>query len=1236
MLFIVRIISLSLFFVVVLNTEAQKIYYAPGNEDWQPGISEDSTDLVYTIYLIGDIKDPLLKNRNLDLLQEYLSKEGDQSAVVILGDIVYPLGLPDSTDKGFEDAKQDLEHIFKIVDSYPGEIVFLPGNHDWARGRQEGWETVKNEEQFIEQSLDRGNVYLPDNGCPGPVEVELSEDITLIVFDSQWWFQKNEKPGADEGCDFEDEADLFVQIEDILRRNRDKKVIFAAHHPLYSVGYHGGYFPTSYLLFPLLEIKNWMYFPLPGFIYVGYRKYLGNIQDLAHPEYKIFKNKLLEIFKDYPNVIYAAGHEHNLQYIEKDSLHHIISGGGGEGTYISRRKKKADFAYQHTGFNKLSFYSNGNVWMEFISPDSTSNGKISFSKLLFNKPVFDPIEKDAVLQSLDFSDSAVHVKISEIYDKGKFIQFWRGDNYRTVWNTEVELPVFDIGSEKGGLSILKRGGGQQTRSIRMEDSTGKQYVLRSVNKYVEKALGEDFQNTLAVSALQDGISASHPYAAITVPLLADAAGVLHTNPTIVWVPDDPRLGIYHEEMANGVFLYEERPAGNRSDVESLGRSEKIVNTAKAIEKTQKDHDHQIDQLAVVRARLFDILINDWDRHDDQWTWATFKKGKKTSYQPIPRDRDQVFFLSEGVVMWALRRNFIMPKFQGFNYSIENVKGLGFNGRYFDRAFMTEPDLDDWMVIVNDIQQDVTDTIIRRAIKRLPQNIYDISGIEIESKLWARRNYLHDYAEEYYRFLSKNVDVVGTKERELFDVTRQENGNTQVTVYALSDKKGKTKEKLYSRDFIFGETKEIRLYGLNGKDLFKLKGSGRKGIKVRIIGGKGKDQIVDSSAVRGLGKKTIVYDRKDKANEIIKSRETRLQLSNNKSVNVYNRKQFKYNTTTPLILLGYNIDDGIFLGGGVMIKRYNFRDSTMHKIKGNLAFQTGAFAVSYEGLFTSFSRTFDLSVDATLSLPRNVDYFYGMGNDTEKITNDKKYYRVRYSYAWVNPMLRQTISKSFYYSFGAFYQYFKVTDTTSRFIGDAYPKVLDSTAYLPHHYVGINAICKLDTRDEEIFPKRGILWETDVVGFYSIRDEGKNFVKIRSDLRFYLSFRKDPRVVFAFRFGGATNIGDFEFYHANFLGGKTNLRGFRSNRFAGDHSFYQNTEVRVKLLNIKSYLFNGETGFLLFNDLGRVWVNGENSKRWHDGYGIGIWLIPFNFTSLTLTYSRSREENLISFTFKSAF
>jgi len=1229
------IIFLTVLLATIQSLSAQKIYFAPGNAYLESGIVKDSSELLYSVYLLGDLKYPLPDNENLKQLKRHLTEVTDNSAVVFLGDILYPLGLPDSTDKGFDKADQNLKHILSTLDTFDGEVVFLPGNHDWSRGRQDGWESVKNEEAYIEQYLDRGNTFLPDLGCPGPVEIELTPDLTLIVFDSQWWFQKDNKPGRDGECGFVDEEDLFIQIEDALRRNSDKKVIFATHHPLYSVGMHGGHFPASYLLFPLLEVKDWMYLPLPGFIYTAYRKYLGSIQDLAHPEYKIFKETLLAILGDYPNVIYTAGHEHNLQYFEKDSLHHIVSGGGGEGTYIARKPKKTDFAYQATGFNRLTFYSSGNVMMEFVSPDSTTLGKVVYSQKLFNKPVFDAVKEEAILDGLDFSDSVVHVKLSDIYNKGKFYRFLMGDNYRNVWNAEVELPVFDIRTEKGGLEIIKRGGGQQTRSIRMKDKNGKQYVLRSVNKYVEKALAENMRNTIAVDVLQDGISASHPFSSLTVPQLADAAGVMHTNPKIMWVPDDARLGIYRHDLANGVYLFEERPAGNRDDIESFGYSEDIVNTAEVIEKTQKDQDYRVDQQAVVRARIFDILINDWDRHDDQWRWASFKKDKNTTYKPIPRDRDQVFFVNEGVGMWLATRKYPMRKFQGFDYEVDDVNGLTFNGRYFDRSFMTEPDMKDWLAISRDIQNSVNDTVIHQAIAALPQNVYDSTGTVIEGKLQARRNLLHDYVKDYYLFLSESVDVVGTKDRELFNVERQENGDTKVRVFALSDKKAKIKHQLYFREFKFDETKEIRLYGLSGKDLFVVGGTGSKGIKVRIIPGKGNDLVVDESKVQGLGKKTIVYDRKDKKNKIVKGSETKLQLSKKKSIDDYNRKQFKHDQNMPVLKVGYNIDDGIFVGGGLKIDRYNFRDSTMHKISGILAFRTLAFGINYEGLFTSISQTFDLAIDASFSLPRNVDNYFGLGNQTPKLTDDKAYYRVRYAYAWANPMLKQTINKDFYYAFGAFYQYFKVTDTTDKFIGD-YPQYFDSSAYLPHHYTGLNARFLLDNRDEKVLPKRGTLWETEATGFYSIREDGRNFIKLRSDLRFYLSFRKDPRVVFVFRFGGAVNFGQYEFYHANFLGGKTNLRGFRSNRFAGDQSFYQNTEIRVKLLNVNSYIFNGQTGFLVFNDIGRVWVGGEDSERWHDGYGIGVWLTPFDFAALTLTYSRSVEDRLINFSFRFLF
>lgn len=1218
----------------VFSGHAQRIFYSDAASDWKTSAPPNS-DPSHVVIVVGDIKYPSKDPTVLNLIKTHLESIREKGTLVVPGDLIYPHGLPDEDEKGYENARGDLEALLKAIGDFKGNLILMPGNHDWDKGGKEGWNNVKNEDEYIQTFFDR-DVFYPGAGCPGPKEIALTDDITAIVFDTQWWFHKNEKPGPDDDCDFEDEAGLFVQMEDIIRRNIDKKILVFGHHPLYSVGNHGGYFHPSRLLFPLLDVHPALYIPLPGFLYTGYRKYLGSIQDLAHPEYKILKNTLLKVFESYPNVVYVAGHDHNLQYFQYGDLHHIISGGGGEGTYIAKKKKKADFAMASRGISVFKFYPDGDVWLESRIPDSTNLGRLVFRTKMFNKPVYRPVEKEKYLASLDFADSTVTVHLSDIYNKGKFVRFWMGDNYRNVWNLPVELPVFDIGSEKGGLTILKRGGGQQTRSVRMEDKNGRQYVLRSVNKYVEKAISQEMRNTIAEDAVQDAISASHPFAAVTVPKLADAAGVLHTNPKIVWMPDDPRLGKYRQDLANDVFLFEERPDDNREDIASFGRSKKIVSTAKVVEKTQEEHDHQVDQEAVVRARIFDIFLNDWDRHDDQWRWASFKEHGIRTYIPIPRDRDQVYFVNEGVVMWLARQDFIQPKFQGFDYRIRNVRGLGFNARYFDRYFMTEPDLNDWKRIAGSIQKSMTDSVIHSAIRSLPHEVYETSGSSIENKLKSRRERLDEYAVGLYRFIAKEVDVVGTEDREWFQINRLENGNTRVTVMALSDKKGKVKDSLYNREFRFDETREIRLYGLKGKDKFEIDGDAKKAIKLRIIGGKSNDSIIDRSRIRRPGKTLLVYDRKDKNNVILKGKETKLKLSRSKSVNEYNREQYKYDKVMPILAAGYNIDDGIYIGGGAHFKRYNFRDSSFHKISGTFAFQTQAFNIEYEGLISSFSQFFDLEIFARLSAPRNVDNFFGIGNETKRFTSDKTYFRVRYDYTMINPRLKHAAGKHVDYSFGAFYQYFHVSDTAGRFIGNPELNNLDSAAYLEQHFTGLNGALIVDTRNSEVLPSRGIHWITDLSGFYGLNEEAKNFTRLRSDLRLFLSFRADPRVVFAFRFGGAINFGDYEFFQANFLGGETNLRGYRSNRFAGDYSVYQNTEIRIKLMNLKTYVFNGQTGIYFFNDIGRVWVEGENSTRWHDGFGGGVWLTPFEFTALTFSYNMSHEDQLFMFNFRFLF
>ena len=164
------------------------------------------------------------------------------------------------------------------------------------------------------------------------------------------------------------------------------------------------------------------------------------------------------------------------------------------------------------------------------------------------------------------------------------------------------------------------------------------------------------------------------------------------------------------------------------------------------------------------------------------------------------------------------------------------------------------------------------------------------------------------------------------------------------------------------------------------------------------------------------------------------------------------------------------------------------------------------------------------------------------------------------------------------------------------------------------------------------------WNTYTLFNYSLSESAKTYNQLASDFSFFLSFRKPYRAVLAFRLGGAINAGNYTFYQAASIGGTSNLRGHRSDRYAGDASLYQNTELRFRLFNFSTYFAKGEFGLIGFNDVARVWLGGENSDVLHHGYGGGLWMSPFRLAVLTATYDVSKDEpaGLFSFRFKYLF
>ncbi len=1178
------------------------------------------TEPDYSVFLLGGSGSAYLQDSLLSMLEAKLKEAGENSAVIFLGDNVQPGGLPDSTERSWEKAHTSLMAQLRILEGYKGKVIFIPGAEDWAGGRKEGLEYVKNQRKYIEDYLDEKDVFLPKKGRPGPEEILLTDDIVVIAIDSYWWFHENEKSYDD----IVDEADFFVQIEDAISRNRDRKIIFAANHPLFSEGNYGGHFAALDNLFPLLHVNRALYIPLPGFFYTGFRKFLGGRQDLAHPQYKLLREALMESFAGHSDIIYAAAHEHNLQYAHIDSLHHIISGSAGSTGYVAQNSRTAYTAAQ-TGFAGLDFYGNGDVWLQF----QTVGEDPSFRTRLFNKPVFEEERIEQYLSEIDYSDSTVTTYPNgEKYQAGKFKRVFFGDNYREEWMIPVEVPVFDFRNESGELEIVKKGGGGQTKSLRLENRDGQQWVLRSIEKDPSKVIPEVVKMQLAVDVAQDQMSAYLPWAALSVPRLADAAGIYHTNPEIVYLTKDPRLGPYKDDVWEGLYLFEERPDGNRKDVKSFGRSRNIIGTPDMFDEILDDHDNQVDQEHFLKCRLFDVYIGDWDRHEDQWRWAGFEEDDGELYRAVPRDRDQTFFLNEGFFPWISSRRFALRINQGFKYEIRDMEGLVSQGKWLDRRFLNELSRKDWMEAAGEMQAGLSDEVITAAVYDMPRQIAEVKGNTTVAKLRTRRDLLPSFAEEYYSILSKKVDIVGSNEDEQFLVERLNDNETEVKVWTLNSK-GEKKNKIYDRKFKHDETSEIRLYGLKGKDEFDVEGSVNKGLKVRIIGGPGKDDIKDKSKVRGPSKRTIIYDTRKK-NDIEFGSEARNRTSGLPEKNTYTYTAFNYNKLIPMVYAGYNVDEGVVAGAGFMFTTHGFQKSpyaTHHALAGRFASATRAFEFKYDGIFTSVIRRTDLQLHLTWRDPMYAQNYFGMGNETEKLTDDKVYYHVRIGKIEVHPELSRTAGNHTF-SAGIYYQKYSVEQTPGRYISEAR---LDPGTFETQDYTGFNLRYLFDNRDSETLPTRGIYWDTRVAFNYDLDGEGKTFNQAGSDLALFLSFRKPNRAVLAFRAGGSVNIGEYEFFQASSVGGSTNLRGFRANRFAGDACAYQNSEFRFRLFNFSNYISKGEFGILAFNDVGRVWLTGEDSNIWHHGYGAGVWVSPFSVAVVTACYERSKDETAGLFT-----
>ncbi|HEY0896486.1 MAG TPA: hypothetical protein VGE15_08055, partial [Sphingobacteriaceae bacterium] len=704
-----------------------------------------------------------------------------------------------------------------------------------------------------------------------------------------------------------------------------------------------------------------------------------------------------------------------------------------------------------------------------------------------------------------------------------------------------------------------------------------------------------------------------------VPGMARAVGVFNVSPQLVYMPHSRILGPYLDEVGGKLGTIEARPDEDVSDFKIFGNANNAVSTRKLYEELREDNDHMVDQEMFLRARLFDILIGDWDRHEDQWRWAEFKTEDGKLYKPIARDRDQAFPKYDGVIPKLMK--VVIPDLQSFEKDFGDIAMLSIAARNLDRNLLNKLTARQWVTVATDVQQKLTDEVIEKSVRQMPEEAFDRSGREIIEKLKARRSQLVEAAKSYYQVLAREVTIAGSDKREFFLVNRLDSA-TRVRVFKIN-KKDKIDTLLFDRTFFSGETDEINLFALDGKDSVRVEGRSGKDILVRVVGGAGEDAIHTDP---GTGR-IVIFDNITDKNQINNEGSAKLRLSRLAWVNEYNVNSFQYDKAGPGPNADYNSDDGIFLGAGYTWRHYGFRKDPyafQQKVSFLYAPRTNAHSVRYAGNFYSaFGYRQDLVLRINYNGPQYTFSYYGLGNSTMNVGDDADFYRVRTRNFSFNTFYQKRFTQAFKAGIGPGYEYYRTEKPENRFVSSPeFPQ--RNQIEDPSYYGTIRTFANVDFVDSPTFPTSGVRWLTQADYFRELSSDPENFLQLRSKLSFYLTPNLTFPVTFALQVGGAKNFGDYKFFQANSLGGNTFLRGYRNNRFAGTSYLFQNSELRFRVHNFRNYIFTGNLGLFGFFDAGRVYSGEPENNTWHTGLGPGLWVNFYNKFMFSTAYGISGE------------
>ncbi|PKA84371.1 hypothetical protein ATE92_2559 [Ulvibacter sp. MAR_2010_11] len=1118
--------------------------------------------------------------------------------------------------------KQQLDKSIEVVKSTKTTPYFISGNYEWAFDGIKGLETIEN---HLEENMKEDDFMIPKNGCPLE-SVEISKEIQLIILDSQWYLEDWDKhPKINDKCEIKTRKLFLLELEGELKKYANKTVLLAMHHPMYTNGPHGGRFGLREHIFPVPGI---------GSLVAEIRSQGAiSVQDRFNSRYNELMQELqLLIENDENRIVLISAHEKSLQYIENGQIKQIISGGGSK-IGIASIGADGQFSYGKNGFSVVDANKDGSVWVTFYGMDASNTTRSLFRKEIY-KPIVKPV-LDSLPDSFPETMQASVYEIDKVEKSDFFKSFW-GNHYRDVYGTKVTAKTANLNTLYGGLEVVRPGGGHQTKSLRLISKDGKEYNMRALKKSAVQFLettsfkgtdGEKYlSNTIPEDFILDFYTAAHPYAAFAIPKISRAANVLYTTPELYYVPRQKALGKYNEEYGDQLYMIVEKPTEEFKNLRNFGYPDDIESTDDMLLALRKDEDFIMDEEAYIRARVFDMLIGDWDRHSDQWRWAAFENdnGKKV-FVPIPRDRDQVFANFDGSFL-NIMKNIVgaVNQFGVYGEDIYDVKWFNKAGMKLDRALIKRSDKTVWLEQALFLQRAIDQNILDEAFAMLPREVQDTTITEIKSHFLKRKDNLVDIVERYYNSLMEFQMLTGTDKDDFFEIIRLPEGKTQIKAFRIKD--GEKADVLFDRIFDGKLTKEIWLYGLDDKDFFEVSGEPDKAILIRIIGGQDKDTYTITE-----GKRIKVYDRRSKNNDITERGGAHFRFTNFYEANLYDYQKTKTKGGSFLFKTGYNPDVGTGLSVGYTKTVNRFIENpygTKTEVLLNYTFLSQGLDLRFSKAYAAVILDYNLVGTGRYTSKNYTQNFFGFGNETINKEDSRTL-----DYNKVNmEMYNGGIGVERTSDYGSFFQLkfdvetIEIVRNGANLISEIQPSVFGERSYF-----GIpNATYRYKNYDDTNFPTKGMLFSTTVGAIDTFNSSSlTGFAK--ATLRFYNSVLFNNRLILKTEANTMLTTGDQPgFYHSPQLGAETGLRGYRNERFTGKHSLAGSADLIYNFRKLKTFIFPLEVSVFGGYDLGRVWIENDTSEIWHNSYGGGFiiqWtqMLQGNFSTF-----KSEEDTRIAF------